>query len=64
MKIRTLRLLAKEGTANVYKNKLMSFASLITIMTTLFVLGLVLLVIVNVIPIWKPKNRTCRLNSI
>ena len=64
MKIRTLRLLAKEGTANVYKNKLMSFASLITIMTTLFVLGLVLLVIVNVISNLEAKNRTCRLNSI
>jgi len=48
MKIRTLRLLAKEGTKNVYKNKLMSFASLATVLTTLFVLGLVLLIIVNV----------------
>ncbi|HOK42834.1 MAG TPA: permease-like cell division protein FtsX [Thermoclostridium caenicola] len=48
MKIRTLRLLAKEGTKNVYKNKLMSFASLATILATLFVLGLVLLIIVNV----------------
>ena len=49
MKIRTLRLLAREGAANVYKNKLMSFASLVTITTTLFVLGLVLMFIVNVI---------------
>ena len=57
MKIRTLRLLAKEGTANVYKNKLMSFASLITIMTTLFVLGLVLLVIVNVISNLEAKKQ-------
>lgn len=48
MKIRTLSLLAKEGTKNVYKNKLMSFASLATILATLFVLGLVLLIIVNV----------------
>lgn len=48
MKIRTLRVLAKEGTKNVYKNKLMSFASLATILATLFVLGLVLLIIVNV----------------
>lgn len=48
MKIRTLRLLAKEGTTNVYKNKLMPFASLVTILATLFILGLVLLIIVNV----------------
>lgn len=48
MKIRTLRLLAKEGAYNVYKNKLMSFASLATIMATLFILGLVLLIIINI----------------
>lgn len=48
MKIRTMRLLTREGAKNVYKNKLMSFASLVTIMATLFVLGLVLLIIVNV----------------
>jgi cell division transport system permease protein len=48
MKIRTLRLLTREGAKNVYKNKLMSFASLATIIATLFVLGLILLVVVNV----------------
>ena len=48
MKIRTLRLLTKEGTYNVYKNKLMSFASLATIIATLFILGLILLIIINV----------------
>ena len=48
MKIRTIRLLTKEGARNVYKNKFMSFASLVTITATLFILGLILLIIVNV----------------
>lgn len=48
MKIRTVRLLVKEGSFNVYKNKLMSFASLATVIATLFILGLVLLIVVNV----------------
>lgn len=48
MKIRTVRLLAKEGAFNVYKNKIMSFASLATVVATLFILGLLLLIIVNV----------------
>jgi len=57
MKIRTLRLLTKEGVANVYKNKLMSAASMITITTTLFILGLVLLIIVNVITNLEARKR-------
>lgn len=57
MKIRTLRLLAKEGAANVYKNKLMSFASLVTITTTLFVLSLVLMIVVNVITNLEAKKQ-------
>lgn len=57
MKIRTLRLLAKEGAANVYKNKLMSAASMVTITTTLFILGLVLLIIVNVITNLEAQKR-------
>src|SRR5690554_6881659 len=57
MKIRTLRLLAKEGAANVYKNKLMSAASMVTITTTLFILGLVLLIIVNVITKLEAQKR-------
>ncbi|MCX7773443.1 MAG: permease-like cell division protein FtsX [Clostridia bacterium] len=48
MKIRTLQLLAKEGSYNVYKNKLMSFASIMTVIATLFFLGIVLLIAVNI----------------
>lgn len=47
MKIRTLKLLAKEGTYNIYKNKLMSLASILTVVTSLFFLGIVLLLAVN-----------------
>jgi cell division transport system permease protein len=47
MKIRTLKLLAKEGTQNVYKNKLMSLASILTVAASLFFLGIVLLIAVN-----------------
>ncbi|NLU53461.1 MAG: ABC transporter permease [Clostridiaceae bacterium] len=48
MKIRTLRLLAKEGTNNLYKNKLMSLASIMTVVAALFFLGIVLLIAVNI----------------
>lgn len=48
MKIRTLQLLAKEGTHNVYKNKLMSMASILTVVASLFFLGIVLLIAVNI----------------
>lgn len=42
MKIRTIKLLAKEGANNVVKNKLMSFASMMTVVVALFILGIVL----------------------
>jgi len=48
MKIRTMKLLIKEGTHNVIKNKLMSFASIMTVVATLFFLGIVLLLAVNI----------------
>jgi cell division transport system permease protein len=48
MKLRTIRLLTKEGIANVYKNKLMSLASLGMVVISLLVLGLVLLFAVNI----------------
>lgn len=48
MKFSTLSLLTKEGAKNVSKNKLMSFASIMTITVTLFTLGLLLLIISNV----------------
>lgn len=48
MKIRTLQLLVKEGSYNVYKNKLMSFASILTVVAALFFLGIVLLITVNI----------------
>ena len=62
MKIRTLRLLTKEGARNVYKNKLMSFASIVTITATLFILGLVLLVIVNVTTNMESMKRDLEVN--
>ena len=48
MKIRTIKLLAKEGSNNVVKNKLMSFASAITVVIALFILGIVLLIAINI----------------
>lgn len=48
MKIRTIRLLAKEGTTNIYKNKLMSFASIMTVVVALFFLGILLLIAMNI----------------
>lgn len=48
MKIRTLQLLAKEGSKNVYKNKLMSLASILTVVSALFFLGIVLLIAINI----------------
>jgi len=48
MKIRTMKLLIKEGAQNVIKNKLMTFASVMTVVATLFFLGIVLLIAVNI----------------
>ena len=48
MKIRTMKLLIKEGTNNVIKNKLMSFASIMTVVATLFFLGIILLIAINI----------------
>ncbi|HHU89976.1 MAG TPA: ABC transporter permease [Clostridiaceae bacterium] len=48
MKIRTMKLLVKEGTNNVIKNKLMSFASIMTVVATLFFLGIILLIAINI----------------
>ena len=48
MKIRTFRLLAKEGTKNLVKNKLMSIASIFTVVVSLFFLGIVLLIAINI----------------
>jgi len=48
MKLRTMKLLIKEGTHNVVKNKLMSFVSIMTVVATLFFLGIVLLIAVNI----------------
>lgn len=47
MKARTVRLLAGEGLANVYKNKWMSLASIVMVNISLMILGLVLLLAVN-----------------
>jgi len=48
MKIRTVRLLVKEGASNIVRNKLMTFASITTIVITLFFLGIILLLAVNI----------------
>ncbi len=48
MKIRTVKLLVKEGTNNVIKNKLMSFASTMTVVAALFFLGIILLIAINI----------------
>ncbi|MGI6083899.1 MAG: permease-like cell division protein FtsX [Acetivibrionales bacterium] len=48
MKIRTMKLLIKEGTNNVIKNKLMSFASVVTVVAALFFLGIILLIAINI----------------
>jgi cell division transport system permease protein len=48
MKIRTMRLLSREGMSNVVRNKLMSLASMGTVIIALLLLGLVLLVAINV----------------
>ncbi|MGI6124057.1 MAG: permease-like cell division protein FtsX, partial [Acetivibrionales bacterium] len=48
MKIRTMKLLVKEGTNNVVKNKLMSFASILTVVAALFFLGIILLIAINI----------------
>ena len=47
MKIRTMRLLSREGASNVVKNKLMSLASTVTVLVALLLLGVVLLLAVN-----------------
>jgi len=47
MKIRTMRLLSREGVSNVVKNKLMSLASTVTVLVALLLLGFVLLLAVN-----------------
>lgn len=48
MKIRTIKLLVKEGAKNVTKNRVMSFASIITIIVALFFLGIILLLAINI----------------
>jgi cell division transport system permease protein len=61
MKIRTLKLLAKEGATNVVKNKLMSFASTMTIVVTLFFLGILLLIAVNITSNIEAMKRELRI---
>lgn len=48
MKIRTMRILTKDGLTNIVKNKWMSFASMSMVMFSLMILGLVLLLAVNI----------------
>jgi cell division transport system permease protein len=43
-----MKLLVKEGTKNVVKNKLMSFASILTVVAALFFLGIILLIAINI----------------
>ncbi|NLE24330.1 MAG: hypothetical protein GX625_03150, partial [Clostridiaceae bacterium] len=43
-----MKLLVKEGTNNIIKNKLMSFASTMTVVAALFFLGIILLIAINI----------------
>ena len=47
MRIRTVRLIAKEGVINAYRNKLMSLASVIIVVATLVIFGFFLLITLN-----------------
>lgn len=47
MKIRTVRLIVKEGAINAYRNKLMSLASVIIVIATLVIFGFFLLMVIN-----------------
>jgi len=48
MKIRTLKYIFNEGVKNVYKNRLMSLASISTIIASLIIFGIFYLIIVNI----------------
>lgn len=48
MKIRTLKYIVKDGVKNVYKNRLMSLASISTIIASLTIFGIFYLLIINV----------------
>lgn len=48
MKIRTLKYIFNDGVKNVYKNRLMSLASISTIMASLLIFGIFYLMIINV----------------
>ncbi len=47
MRIRTARLIAKEGVINAYRNKLMSLASIIIVIATLVIFGFFMLMALN-----------------
>ncbi len=47
MKIRTFRKFFKEGVKNIFRNRVMSFASIAAIMSALFILGVVLILALN-----------------
>lgn len=47
MRIRTVRLIAKEGVINAYRNKLMSLASIIIVIATLVIFGFFMLMALN-----------------
>lgn len=47
MRIRTARLIVKEGMVNAYRNKLMSLASVIIVVATLIIFGFFLLIVLN-----------------
>lgn len=47
MKLRTARYIVKEGVLNIYKNKLMSLASICIIIASLLLFGIFLLIVLN-----------------
>lgn len=48
LRLRTIKYLIKEGLANTFKNKLMFFASVVTVTATLFILGIFILISENI----------------
>ena len=47
MKVRTLKIIFKEGLVNAFRNKLMSFASIVIVVATLVIFGFFLLIAMN-----------------
>ena len=49
MKLSTVKYMVKEGISNTYKNKLMSLASLATVIASLLIFGIFLILAINLL---------------